>query len=134
MKHVPGNLFVKTHPKSKHFWADAAQNPDKDLAESVAVWDMADLSKPKAVLNVAKDSGLPETKAVKRAVHPEYSADGKEVWISLWGGKTDQSAIVVYDDNPEGEEGDHRSEDDHPDRQVQRVQHAARHLLITSLI
>jgi nitrite reductase (NO-forming)/hydroxylamine reductase len=59
---------------------------------------MADLSKPKAVLNVAKDSGLPETKAVKRAVHPEYSADGKEVWISLWGGKTDQSAIVVYDD------------------------------------
>ena len=98
IKHVPGNLFVKTHPKSKHFWADAPQNPDKDLAESVAVWDMADLTKPKAVLNVAKDSGLPETKAVKRAVHPEYSADGKEVWISLWGGKTDQSAIVVYDD------------------------------------
>ena len=23
---------------------------------------------------------------------------GDEVWISLWGGKTDQSAIVVYDD------------------------------------
>jgi nitrite reductase (NO-forming)/hydroxylamine reductase len=97
-KHVPGNLFVKTHPKSKHLWADSPQNPDKTLAESVAVWDMADLSKPKAVINVAKDSGLPETKATKRAVHPEYSADGKEVWISLWGGKTDQSAIVVYDD------------------------------------
>ncbi|OMG52520.1 nitrite reductase [Azonexus hydrophilus] len=98
IKHMPGNLFVKTHPASKHFWADAPQNPDKDLAESVAVWDLKDLSKPKAVLNVAKDSGLPPTKAVKRAVHPEYSADGKEVWISLWGGKTDQSAIVVYDD------------------------------------
>ncbi len=98
MKHVPGNLFVKTHPVSKNFWADAPQNPDKDLAESVAVWDMADLSKPKAILNVAKDSGLPPTKATKRAVHPEYSADGKEVWISLWGGKADQSAIVVYDD------------------------------------
>ncbi len=98
VKHVPGNLFVKTHPKSKHLWADSAQNSDKTLAESVSVWDMADLSKPKAVINVAKDSGLPETKATKRAVHPEYSADGKEVWISLWGGKTDQSAIVVYDD------------------------------------
>ena len=98
VKHVPGNLFVKTHPKSKHLWADSAQNSDKDRAESVSVWDMADLSKPKAVINVAKDSGLPETKATKRAVHPEYSADGKEVWISLWGGKTDQSAIVVYDD------------------------------------
>ncbi len=98
IKHVPGNLFVKTHPKSKHLWADSAQNSDKDRAESVSVWDMADLSKPKAVLNVAKDSGMPEAKATKRAVHPEYSADGKEVWISLWGGKTDQSAIVVYDD------------------------------------
>lgn len=98
VKHVPGNLFVKTHPISKHLWADSPQNPDKDLAESVSVWDMADLSKPKAILNVAKDSGLPETKATKRAVHPEYSADGKEVWISLWGGKADQSAIVVYDD------------------------------------
>jgi len=98
VKHVPGNLFVKTHPKSKNLWADAPQNPDKEIAESVVVWDMADLSKPKKTINVAKDSGLPETKATRRAVHPEYSADGTEVWISLWGGKADQSAIVVYDD------------------------------------
>ncbi|MFZ5465560.1 MAG: cytochrome D1 domain-containing protein [Pseudomonadota bacterium] len=99
IKHIgSGNLFVKTHPKSKHLWADAPQNPERSIAESVAVWDMADLSKPKKVLNVAKDSGLPETKAIRRAVHPEYSADGSEVWVSLWGGKTDQSAIVVYDD------------------------------------
>jgi nitrite reductase (NO-forming)/hydroxylamine reductase len=62
------------------------------------VYDIKDLSKPPVVLNVAKDSGLPETKAIRRAVHPEYSADGTEVWMSLWGGKTDQSAIVVYDD------------------------------------
>ena len=99
VKHIgAGNLFVKTHPKSKHLWADAPQNPERELAESVAVWDMADLSKPKKVINVAKDSGLPTTKSIRRAVHPEYSADGSEVWISLWGGKADQSAIVVYDD------------------------------------
>jgi len=100
IKHIgAGNLFVKTHPSSKNLWADAPMNPDTVIANSVAVYDMGgDFSKPKAVLNVAKDSGLPETKAVRRAVHPEYSADGKEVWISLWGGKTDQSAIVVYDD------------------------------------
>jgi nitrite reductase (NO-forming)/hydroxylamine reductase len=97
MKHVPGNLFVKTHPKSKHLWADAPQNPTRNWPNPSRV-DMADLSKPQGDLNVAKDSGLPPTKATKRAVHPEYSADGKEVWISLWGGKTDQSAIVVYDD------------------------------------
>src|SRR5512134_2610104 len=99
LKHIgAGNLFVKTHPKSKHLWADAPQNFEREIAESVAVWDMADLSKPKKVMNVAKDSGLPATKAMRRAVHPEYNADGTEVWVSLWGGKTDQSAIVVYDD------------------------------------
>jgi len=99
VKHIgSGNLFVKTHPKSTHLWADAPQNPDREVASSVAVYDIKDLSKPPVVLNVAKDSGLPETKAIRRAVHPEYSADGTEVWMSLWGGKTDQSAIVVYDD------------------------------------
>jgi nitrite reductase (NO-forming)/hydroxylamine reductase len=43
---------------------------------------MDDLSKPFKIINVAKDSGLPPTKATSRAVHPEYSADGTEVWIS----------------------------------------------------
>jgi len=99
LKHLgAGNLFVKTHPKSKNFWADAAQNPDRDIAESVAVWSLDALDKPPEVINIAKLAGLPETKAIKRAVHPEYNEAGDEVWISLWGGKTDPSAIVVLDD------------------------------------
>ena len=93
-----GNLFVKTHPKSKHFWADAPMNPEREVAESVYVFDMNDLSKAPVALNVAKDSGLPESKAIRRAVQPEYNEAGDEVWISLWGGKTDQSASVIYDD------------------------------------
>lgn len=93
-----GNLFVKTHPKSNHFWADAPMNPEREVAESVYVFDMGDLNKAPVQLNVAKDSGLPETTAVRRAVQPEYNLAGDEVWISLWGGKTDQSAIVIYDD------------------------------------
>lgn len=93
-----GNLFVKTHPKSKNFWADAPMNPEREIAESVYVFDMNDLNAPPRQLNVAKDSGLPESKAIRRAVQPEYNVAGDEMWISLWGGKTDQSAIVVYDD------------------------------------
>ncbi|MDY0071575.1 MAG: cytochrome D1 domain-containing protein [Thauera sp.] len=93
-----GNLFVKTHPKSKNFWADAPMNPEREIAESVYVFDMNDLSKAPKQLNVAKDSGLPESKAIRRAVQPEYNKAGDEVWISLWGGKADQSAIVIYDD------------------------------------
>ena len=93
-----GNLFVKTHPKSKNFWADAPMNPERELAEAVFVFDKADLKKEPIRLDVAKDSGLPESKAIRRAVQPEYNEAGDEVWISLWGGKTDQSAIVIYDD------------------------------------
>jgi nitrite reductase (NO-forming)/hydroxylamine reductase len=93
-----GNLFVKTHPKSQNLWADLPQNPERDLAESVYVFNLKDLSKPAQQINVAKLAGLPEGKAIKRAVHPEYSADGAEVWVSLWAGKVEPSAIVVFDD------------------------------------
>lgn len=93
-----GNLFVKTHPKSQHLWADAPMNPEREIAESVYVFNINDLSAAPTRLDVAKDSGLPESKAIRRATHPEYNEAGDEVWISLWGGKTDQSAIVVYDD------------------------------------
>lgn len=93
-----GNLFVKTHPKSQNLWADAPQNPDKDIAESVAVYDLKDLTKKPEIINIAKMAGLPESKAIKRVVHPEYDATGTEVWFSLWAGKTEPSAIVVVDD------------------------------------
>jgi nitrite reductase (NO-forming)/hydroxylamine reductase len=93
-----GNLFVKTHPKSKHLWADTPMNPERENAEAMVVFNMDDLTKPPVRIDVAKDSGLPMTKALRRAVHQEFNEKGDEVWVSLWGGKTDQSAIVVYDD------------------------------------
>ncbi len=93
-----GNLFVKTHPKSKNLWVDLPQNPEKDVAESIYVFDLNDLSKKPEQINVAKAAGLPESKAIKRVVHPEYSEKGDEVWVSLWAGKTEPSAIVVFDD------------------------------------
>jgi len=96
--HGGGSLFVKTHPKSNHLWADAPLNPEKDLAESVTVYDIKNLDKPPVVINVAKMADLPESKAVKRVVQAEYNAAGDEVWYSIWAGKTEPSAIVVIDD------------------------------------
>jgi nitrite reductase (NO-forming)/hydroxylamine reductase len=93
-----GNLFVKTHPKSKNLWADVPQNPEREVAESVAVYDINNLEKEPEIINIAKMAGLPESKAIKRVVHPEYNEAGDEVWFSLWAGKTEQSAIVVLDD------------------------------------
>ena len=96
--HGGGSLFVKTHPNSNHLWADAPLNPEKDLAESVTVYDIKNLDKPPVVMNIAKMADLPESKAVKRVVQAEYNADGTEVWYSIWAGKTEPSAIVVLDD------------------------------------
>ncbi|MBU1690812.1 MAG: nitrite reductase [Gammaproteobacteria bacterium] len=96
--HGGGSLFVKTHPKSNHLYADAPLNPEKDVAESVTVYDIKNLDKPPVIINVAKMADLPESKAVKRAVQDEYNAAGDEVWYSIWAGKTEPSAIVILDD------------------------------------
>lgn len=96
--HGSGSLFVKTHPASKNLWADAPLMPERELAESVTVYDIDNLDKGPEVINVAKMAGLPETKAVKRVVHGEYNEKGDEIWFSIWAGKTDPSAIVVIDD------------------------------------
>jgi nitrite reductase (NO-forming)/hydroxylamine reductase len=125
-----GNLFVKTHPKSTHLWADMPMNPERENAESVYVYDMKDLNQGAGQdrrgqgLRPAGDQGC------CAAVHPEYNEAGDEVWISLWGGKTDQSAIVVYDDKTlKVKKVITDPNDDHADRQVQRLQHAARRAL-----
>lgn len=96
--HGGGSLFVKTHPKSHHLYADAPLNPDAQSAESVTVYDTRDLDKPPVIINVAKMADLPESKSTKRAVQAEFNAEGDEVWYSIWAGKTEPSAIVILDD------------------------------------
>ncbi len=91
-----GSLFVKTHPKSNNLWVDSPLNPDEKVSQSVAVFDT---SKPEAgfeVLPIAEWAELGE--GPKRVVQPEYSADGTEVWFSVWSGKEQESALVVVDD------------------------------------
>jgi nitrite reductase (NO-forming)/hydroxylamine reductase len=43
--HGSGSLFVKTHPKSKNLWADAALSPDAEVRQSVSVFDLKNLDK-----------------------------------------------------------------------------------------
>ena len=96
--HGSGSLFVKTHPKSNHLWADAPLHPEPEIAESVTVYDIKNLDKGPTTINIAKMAALPKTKALQRVVHAEYNEKGDEVWFSVWAGKTDPSAIVVMDD------------------------------------
>ncbi len=124
-----GSLFIKTHPKSTNLWVDTTLNPDAKISQSVAVFDIKDLDK---ALGDPADRrvGRHQAKARKRVVQPEYNKAGDEVWFSVWNGKDQESAIVVVDDKTlQAEAGDQGQAPDHADRQVQRLQHAARRVL-----
>jgi nitrite reductase (NO-forming)/hydroxylamine reductase len=92
--HGNGSLFLKTHPKSRNLWVDAALSPDDEAQQSVSVFDLKNLDKPAQVINLAKLAGI----AKGRVTHPEYNRNGDEVWFSVWGPKDGESAIVVMDD------------------------------------
>jgi nitrite reductase (NO-forming)/hydroxylamine reductase len=92
-----GSLFIKTNPKSHSLWVDTALNPDPKLNGSVAVFDINNLDKGYQVLPIAEWAQV-SGKGAKRVVQPEYNKDGSEVWFSVWGLKTEESAIVVVDD------------------------------------
>ncbi len=86
-----GNLFVKTHPKSKHLWADRALSTQEDLQRSIFVYDIN-------TFKLLKTLHVPD-KYKGRAVHMEYNKNGNEVWVSVWGKKNETtSAVLIYDD------------------------------------
>ncbi len=91
-----GSLFVKSHPKSKNLWVDSPLNPDANISQSVAVFDIEKLEAGFEVLPIAAWADLGE--GPKRVVQPEYNAAGDEVWFSVWNGKEQKSALVVVDD------------------------------------
>ncbi|QXL84627.1 nitrite reductase [Comamonas sp. NLF-1-9] len=92
-----GSLFIKTHPKSNNLWVDTTLNPDAKVSQSVAVYDIRDLSKKPQVIDIAACADLKDDGA-KRVVQPEYNRNGDEVWFSVWSAKDKQSALVVVDD------------------------------------
>ena len=91
-----GSLFIKTHPESRNLWVDTPLNPDTSNSQSIAVFDLDNLSKGHVMLPIAEWAKLGE--GAKRVVQPEYNADGSEVWFSVWNGKEQTSALVIVDD------------------------------------
>jgi nitrite reductase (NO-forming)/hydroxylamine reductase len=92
-----GNLFIKTHPKSKHLYVDTPLNPEPKISQSVAVYDTGNLKAGFKVLPIAEWAGLKDDGA-KRVVQPEYNKAGDEVWFAVWSAKNKESALVVVDD------------------------------------
>ena len=91
-----GSLFIKTHPKSKHLYVDAALNPVEDISQAIAVFDIDNLGAGFKKLDIAAMADLGD--GPKRVVQPEFNQAGDEVWFSVWNGKDQKSALVVLDD------------------------------------
>ncbi len=92
-----GNLFIKTHPKSKHLYVDTPLNPDPKISQSIAVYDIRNLKAGFKVLPIAQWAGISDGGAM-RVVQPEYNKAGDEVWFAVWSAKDKQSALVIVDD------------------------------------
>jgi nitrite reductase (NO-forming)/hydroxylamine reductase len=92
-----GSLFIKTHPKSKNLWVDTPLNPEANVSQSIAVFDINNLEKGFEVLPISEWAGIKDDGA-KRIVQPEYNKAGDEVWFSVWSAKDKTSALVVVDD------------------------------------
>ena len=91
-----GSLFLKTHPKSNNLWVDTPLNPDPGVSQSVAVFDIGNLTKGYERVPIAEWAEIGE--GPLRVVQPEYNLTGDEVWFSVWNGKDQESAIVIVDD------------------------------------
>jgi nitrite reductase (NO-forming) / hydroxylamine reductase len=115
-----GSLFIKTHPKSGNLWVDTPLNPNAEISQSVAVFDIKNLDKPYEVLKIAEMANLGE--GPKRVVQPEYNKAGDEVWFSVWNGK-DQDIGHRRDrrQDAQAQARDQGQAPGHADRQVQRV-------------
>ena len=89
----PG-LFIRTHPKSKYYWADQTKHPEPDVQQSVQVID----KETREIVKTIQVTNVPG----QAAVHMEFNADGTEVWVSAWNmkdSKEPNGEIVVYDAN-----------------------------------
>jgi len=75
---------------------DAPLNPDPAISQTLAVFDVDNLDAGYEVLPVAEWADLGE--GPKRVVQPEFNRHGDELWVSVWSGKEEESAIVVIDD------------------------------------
>lgn len=85
-------LFIRTHPKSKYYWADQTKHPDPEVQQAVQVID-------KETREIVKTIQVTD-KPGQAAVHMEFNADGTEVWVSAWNMKDSlepNGEIVVYD-------------------------------------
>ena len=91
-----GSLFVKSHPHSTNLWVDAPLNPDESVSQSIAVFDINDLDAGFVKLPIGEWADLGP--GPKRVVQPEFNQAGDEVWVSVWSGQEEESAVVVIDD------------------------------------
>ncbi|WP_457633822.1 cytochrome D1 domain-containing protein, partial [Oceanithermus desulfurans] len=88
----PGNLFIKTHPKSPWLIVDFTVAPTPEANATLCAWNKEDLEKDPICWEVP---GAKKLKA--RMVHIEFNKDGSEFWVSAWGNKDTPTFIAVYD-------------------------------------
>ncbi len=90
-----GSLNVATHPAAGHIWIDHPLADTKVRSQSITVV-AKDEWQTERVLPVVEWAQLNDVRYA-RALHPQFSEDGREAWITVWNRQDLDSAIVVVD-------------------------------------
>ena len=123
-----GNLFIKTHPKSKNLWVDTPLNPDPKLTKSIAVFDINNLDKGFKVLPITEWAGIGDGAGTRRAARVQQGGR-RGVVRGVERQEPDLRARGRRRQDAQAQGRDQGPEDHHPDRPLQPLQHAARRLL-----
>jgi hypothetical protein len=125
-----GALFIKSHPKSRHLYSDAPLNPDPKISQSVVG---VRHQEPGQGLRRAADRrmGGPQGRRCQARRAARVQQGGRRGLVRGVVAKDKQSALVVVDDKTLKLKTVIKDPaPDHADRPLQRLQHAARRVLM----
>lgn len=90
-----GSLNAVTHPDAAHIWVDHPLSDERERSQSITLVDKAEFTH-EVRLPIVDWAGLGGDEYA-RVLHPQFSADGSEVWITVWNRQDFASAIVIVD-------------------------------------
>ena len=93
-----GNLFIKTHPKSKHLYVDTPLNPDPKISRSIAVFDMKNLEGRASRCCRSPNGPASRATAPGASCSPSTTRRATRCGSRCGARRTSSRALVVVDD------------------------------------
>lgn len=85
-----GSLYTDTHPNASYIATDAPLNTNPEIANAIYLISKENLETRNTI-------EMPDLPGTPRALHPTFSTDGREIWVTIWNRQDEPGALVVLD-------------------------------------